>query len=68
MIEMNSEVQVNYKLLSYFQVDTFPLNERTLKGRIEIDPATAGDAGIYTCMAHNEYAVFVKNFQTNYGF
>uniref|UniRef100_A0A5S6QZB1 Ig-like domain-containing protein n=1 Tax=Trichuris muris TaxID=70415 RepID=A0A5S6QZB1_TRIMR len=32
--------------------------------RIEIDPATLGDMGIYTCMAHNENDSIVKNFKT----
>lgn len=37
-----------------------------MKSRIEIDPATVGDQGIYTCMANNEYSVMVKNFKAEY--
>ncbi|KFD49419.1 hypothetical protein M513_09686 [Trichuris suis] len=32
--------------------------------RIEIDPATLGDQGIYTCVAHNENDSVVKNFKS----
>ncbi|CDW53190.1 I-set domain containing protein [Trichuris trichiura] len=32
--------------------------------RIEIDPATLGDQGTYTCVAHNENDSVVKNFKS----
>ena len=38
----------------------------TLKSKMEIDPATQKDAGIYECQADNKYAVDRKAFRTDY--
>ncbi|XP_050738585.1 immunoglobulin domain-containing protein oig-4-like [Eriocheir sinensis] len=37
-----------------------------LKSKMEIDPATQADAGIYECHANNKYAVDTKAFRTTY--
>lgn len=37
-----------------------------MKSKMEIDPATQADAGIYECHANNKYAVDIKAFRTTY--
>ncbi|XP_064109326.1 immunoglobulin domain-containing protein oig-4-like [Macrobrachium nipponense] len=37
-----------------------------LKSKMEIDPASQADAGIYECHANNKYAVDIKAFRTTY--
>ncbi|XP_003381183.1 putative immunoglobulin domain protein [Trichinella spiralis] len=37
-------------------------DEQKQTSRIEIDPATMGDQGIYTCLAHNERASWLVNW------
>lgn len=34
--------------------------------KLEIDPATMGDQGIYACVANNQYGVMAKNFKAEY--
>ncbi|KRY68885.1 Hemicentin-2, partial [Trichinella pseudospiralis] len=41
-------------------------DEQKQTSRIEIDPATMGDQGIYTCLAHNERGSIVKNFKSEF--
>ncbi|XP_043194116.1 immunoglobulin domain-containing protein oig-4-like [Amphibalanus amphitrite] len=38
-----------------------------LKSKLEIDPASQMDKGIYQCMADNQYAIDVRAFRTSYG-
>ncbi|KAL7632453.1 UNVERIFIED_CONTAM: hypothetical protein RMT77_017229 [Armadillidium vulgare] len=39
---------------------------KKLKSKMEIDPATQADAGIYECHANNKYAVDSAAFRTTY--
>jgi len=36
------------------------------QSKLEIDPATMGDQGIYACVANNQYGVMAKNFKAEY--
>lgn len=38
----------------------------TVKSKIEIDPATQMDAGIYECTADNQYSVDRRSFKTDF--
>ncbi|CAJ0963347.1 unnamed protein product, partial [Mesorhabditis belari] len=42
------------------------LSENITWSKLEIDPATMGDQGIYTCVANNKYGVMSKNFKADY--
>ncbi|VDN05968.1 unnamed protein product [Thelazia callipaeda] len=42
------------------------INDDMLWSKLEIDPATMGDQGIYACVANNEYGVMSKNFKAEY--
>ncbi|KAI6202246.1 Immunoglobulin domain containing protein [Aphelenchoides besseyi] len=39
---------------------------RTNKFKLEIDPATMNDQGIYACVANNQHGVMAKNFKAEY--
>ncbi|XP_037089635.1 immunoglobulin domain-containing protein oig-4-like [Pollicipes pollicipes] len=43
------------------------LTDSRLKSKMEIDPASQMDKGIYQCMADNKYAIDVRAFRTSYG-
>ncbi|VDK42713.1 unnamed protein product [Gongylonema pulchrum] len=42
------------------------LGEDMLWSKLEIDPATMGDQGIYACVANNEHGVMAKNFKAEF--
>ncbi|OQV13855.1 hypothetical protein BV898_11962 [Hypsibius exemplaris] len=41
-------------------------SKNRLKSKLEIDPTTQGDQGIYTCVAENKYAVVEKRFKAEF--
>ncbi|WKX94543.1 hypothetical protein Q1695_011659 [Nippostrongylus brasiliensis] len=43
-----------------------PLGADMLWSKLEIDPATMGDQGVYACVANNEHGVMAKNFKAEY--
>lgn len=43
-----------------------PLGEHRLWSKLEIDPATMGDQGVYACVANNERGLMAKNFKAEY--
>lgn len=49
-----------------FQVHESFIGTDTVKSKIEIDPATQMDAGIYECTADNQYSVDRKSFKTDF--
>ncbi|CAI4227489.1 unnamed protein product [Auanema sp. JU1783] len=42
------------------------LQEDVLWSKLEIDPATMGDQGVYACVANNQHGVMAKNFKAEY--
>ena len=42
------------------------VGNRSLKSKMEIDPATQMDAGYYECQASNRYTVDIKGFSADY--
>ncbi|GAB6033650.1 hypothetical protein CHUAL_013713 [Chamberlinius hualienensis] len=42
------------------------VNETLIKSKMEIDPATQMDAGIYECHANNQYAIDRRTFKTDF--
>uniref|UniRef100_A0A0K0E190 Ig-like domain-containing protein n=1 Tax=Strongyloides stercoralis TaxID=6248 RepID=A0A0K0E190_STRER len=42
------------------------INENEIWSKLEIDPATMGDQGIYACVANNPLGVMAKNFKAEY--
>ncbi|XP_076046286.1 immunoglobulin domain-containing protein oig-4-like [Oratosquilla oratoria] len=49
----------------YMQLHEWQKGNR-LKSKMEIDPASQADAGIYECHANNKYAVDTRVFRTTY--
>ncbi|CAJ0567225.1 unnamed protein product, partial [Mesorhabditis spiculigera] len=43
-----------------------PLPDNVMWSKLEIDPATMGDQGIYACVANNKWGVMAKNFKADY--
>uniref|UniRef100_A0A915IVX7 Ig-like domain-containing protein n=1 Tax=Romanomermis culicivorax TaxID=13658 RepID=A0A915IVX7_ROMCU len=44
------------------------VNVTKVKAKVEIDPATIGDSGIYACLAGNQYSAMIKHFKVDYYF
>jgi len=51
----------------YLHISEWYKGKRRLKSKMEIDPATQGDAGIYECHANNKWSVDMRSFRTDYG-
>ncbi|KAJ1368031.1 Immunoglobulin domain-containing protein oig-4 [Parelaphostrongylus tenuis] len=45
-----------------------PIDDDMLWSKLEIDPATMGDQGVYACVANNEHGVMAKNFKVEYSY
>ncbi|KAK0393108.1 hypothetical protein QR680_000057 [Steinernema hermaphroditum] len=43
-----------------------PIGELKLWSKLEVDPATMGDQGVYACVANNQHGVMAKNFKAEY--
>uniref|UniRef100_A0A1I7YGU3 Ig-like domain-containing protein n=1 Tax=Steinernema glaseri TaxID=37863 RepID=A0A1I7YGU3_9BILA len=43
-----------------------PIGDLTLWSKLEVDPATMGDQGVYACVANNQHGVMAKNFKAEY--
>merc|ERR1711884_871859 len=50
----------------YLHISEWYKGKRRLKSKMEIDPATQGDAGIYECHANNKWSVDMRSFRTDY--
>jgi hypothetical protein len=46
------------------QIHEWRVGEAKLKSKMEIDPATQRDQGIYDCIAHNKFSYDRRNFRT----
>ncbi|XP_021950568.1 immunoglobulin domain-containing protein oig-4 [Folsomia candida] len=51
---------------SYLQVHEWREGNERIKSKMEIDPTTQMDAGIYECYADNKYAVDKRTFRTDF--
>lgn len=51
---------------NYLHISEWYKGKRRLKSKMEIDPATQGDAGIYECHANNKWSVDMRSFRTDY--
>ena len=58
----NEIFSVSYFVL--FQISQYWRGKHRIKSKMEIDPATQGDAGIYECHANNKYLI-LKNIYLN---
>ncbi|KAI1721966.1 immunoglobulin i-set domain-containing protein [Ditylenchus destructor] len=43
-----------------------PISTDEIWSKLEIDPATMGDQGVYACVANNQHGVMAKNFKAEY--
>ncbi|EFP07482.1 hypothetical protein GCK72_006562 [Caenorhabditis remanei] len=43
-----------------------PIENDTIWSKLEVDPATMGDQGVYACVANNPHGVMAKNFKAEY--
>jgi len=50
----------------YLHIRQFWRGKHRIKSKMEIDPATQGDAGIYECHANNKYSIDMRSFRTDY--
>lgn len=48
------------------QVHEWRIGEDKVKSKIEIDPATQMDAGVYECTADNMYSIDRRSFKTDF--
>jgi hypothetical protein len=51
---------------NYLHISEWYKGKGRLKSKMEIDPATQGDAGIYECHANNKWSVDMRSFRTDY--
>lgn len=52
--------------ISMQQVHEWRIGEDQVKSKIEIDPATQMDAGVYECTADNIYSIDRRSFKTDF--
>jgi len=50
----------------YMHISEHNKGKRRLKSKMEIDPATQGDAGVYECHANNKWSMDMRSFRTDY--
>merc|ERR1711953_451246 len=50
----------------YLHISQYWRGKHRIKSKMEIDPATQGDAGIYECHANNKYSIDMRSFRTDY--
>lgn len=49
-----------------FQVYEWKIGKDRVKSKLEIDPATQMDAGVYECTADNMYSLDRRSFKTDF--
>jgi len=52
----------------YLHIRQFWRGKHRIKSKMEIDPATQGDAGIYECHANNKFSIDMRSFRSDYRF
>ncbi|XP_050361468.1 immunoglobulin domain-containing protein oig-4-like [Nymphalis io] len=50
----------------YLHIHEWLIDDDRVKSKIEIDPATQMDAGVYECTADNMYAIDRRSFKTDF--
>eukprot|EP00090_Calanus_glacialis_P001730 TRINITY_DN11260_c0_g1_i1.p1 TRINITY_DN11260_c0_g1~~TRINITY_DN11260_c0_g1_i1.p1 ORF type:complete len:208 (+),score=42.37 TRINITY_DN11260_c0_g1_i1:77-625(+) len=50
----------------YLHISQYWRGKHRIKSKMEIDPATQGDSGIYECHANNMYSIDMRSFRTDY--
>jgi len=50
----------------YLHISEWYKGKKRLKSKMEIDPATQGDAGNYECHANNKWSIDMRSFRTDY--
>ncbi|XP_022197135.1 immunoglobulin domain-containing protein oig-4 [Nilaparvata lugens] len=50
----------------YLHVHEWPIGKDRVKSKLEIDPATQMDAGVYECYADNMYSIDRRSFKTDF--
>uniref|UniRef100_A0A2A4IV12 Ig-like domain-containing protein n=1 Tax=Heliothis virescens TaxID=7102 RepID=A0A2A4IV12_HELVI len=50
----------------YLHIHEWPIGDDRVKSKIEIDPATQMDAGVYECTADNMYSIDRRSFKTDF--
>ncbi|XP_063229639.1 immunoglobulin domain-containing protein oig-4-like [Bacillus rossius redtenbacheri] len=51
---------------SYLHIHEWKMGEDRVKSKLEIDPATQMDAGLYECYADNMYSIDRRSFKTDF--
>jgi hypothetical protein len=60
------EIEIEFSSVFYDYLPYRFIGNDTVKSKIEIDPATQMDAGIYECTADNQYSVDRRSFKTDF--
>ncbi|XP_031626618.1 immunoglobulin domain-containing protein oig-4-like [Contarinia nasturtii] len=50
----------------YMHVNEWRIGDDKIKSKIEIDPATQMDAGVYECVSDNMYSIDRRSFKTDF--
>ncbi|KAI6190526.1 Ig-like domain-containing protein [Aphelenchoides bicaudatus] len=62
-LQPKSNTHASLKCLYYYEQT---IGKDEIWSKLEIDPATMGDQGIYACVANNQHGVMAKNFKAEY--
>lgn len=67
-IESNSAsvLTLSFNRIAFLQVHEWRIGDDKVKSKIEIDPATQMDAGVYECTADNMYSIDRRSFKTDF--
>lgn len=55
-----------FSSILYFQIHEWKMGQNRVKSKLEIDPATQMDAGVYECTADNMYSIDRRSFKTDF--
>jgi Immunoglobulin I-set domain len=48
------------------KVHEWKISQDSMKSKLEIDPATQMDAGVYECYADNKFSIDRRSFKTDF--
>lgn len=63
---INEHSVISVDFIDSVQVHEWRIGDDRVKSKIEIDPATQMDAGVYECTADNMYSIDRRSFKTDF--
>lgn len=55
-----------FKFICLIKVHEWNIAQDSIKSKLEIDPGTQMDAGVYECSADNKYSIDRRSFKTDF--